>query len=148
MDGVYSADPRRVPTARRYDEIDTGEMLRLAALGAQVLHDRCVSLARRYAMPLEVRSSFSDAPGTTVRPLPTDTPRLTAATATGSTVHLVGSRLSALPELTERARSALERAGLAVKRGFADDHRLSVTVEGDAARALRVLHDTLILGIG
>ncbi len=66
VDGVYSADPRIVPTARRLDAITYEEMLEMAASGAKVLMLRCVEYARRYNVPVHVRSSYSDKPGTTV----------------------------------------------------------------------------------
>jgi aspartate kinase len=63
---VFSADPRIVPTARRLDVVTYEEMLELAASGAKILHLRCVEYARRYGIPVHVRSSFSDRTGTTV----------------------------------------------------------------------------------
>ena len=66
VDGVYSADPRLVPTARRVPYISYEEMLEMAASGAKVLHLRCVEYARRYNIPVHVRSSFSNRPGTWV----------------------------------------------------------------------------------
>ena len=59
VDGVFTADPRIVPTARRRDRISYEEMLEMAACGAKILHLRCVEYARRYQMPIHVRSSFS-----------------------------------------------------------------------------------------
>ncbi|MCL6107180.1 MAG: aspartate kinase [Actinobacteria bacterium] len=67
VDGVYSADPRIVPGARKLDEISYGEMLEMAATGAAVLMLRSVEYAQKYGVPLHVRSSFSDKPGTWVR---------------------------------------------------------------------------------
>jgi len=67
VDGVYTADPRLVPTARKLDEITYDEMLELASLGAQVLHNRSVEMAKRYNVRLEVLSSFSGKPGTKVK---------------------------------------------------------------------------------
>ena len=67
VDGVYTADPRIVPTARKLDEITYDEMLELASLGAQVLHNRSVELAKHYQIELEVLSSFSGNPGTIVK---------------------------------------------------------------------------------
>ena len=67
VDGVYTADPRKVPTARKLKEITFDEMLELASLGAQVLHNRSVEMAKRYNMNLEVLSSFSGEPGTIVK---------------------------------------------------------------------------------
>ena len=67
VDGVYTADPRLVPKARKLEEITYDEMLELASLGAQVLHNRSVEMAKRYNVNLEVLSSFSGKPGTKVK---------------------------------------------------------------------------------
>lgn len=67
VDGVYTADPRLVPGARKLEEITFDEMLELATLGAQVLHNRSVEMAKRYNVNLEVLSSFSGHPGTKVK---------------------------------------------------------------------------------
>jgi aspartate kinase len=66
VDGVFSADPRVVPAARQVPYITYEEMLEMAAHGAKVLHLRCVEYARRFNVPLRVRSSFTDKPGTLV----------------------------------------------------------------------------------
>ncbi len=66
VDGVYTADPRLVPKARRLEHVTYEEMLELAACGAKVLMVRCVEYARRYGIAVHVRSSFSDQPGTVV----------------------------------------------------------------------------------
>ena len=67
VDGVYTCDPRIVPEAKKLDEITYDDMLDLATLGAQVLHNRSVGMAKKYGVELVVRSSLSDAPGTIVR---------------------------------------------------------------------------------
>ncbi|MGA4507006.1 aspartate kinase [Propionibacteriaceae bacterium G1746] len=67
VDGVFTADPRIVPGARRIPEISYEEMLEMAANGAKILHLRCVEYARRENVPVHVRSSFSDKPGTWVK---------------------------------------------------------------------------------
>ena len=67
VDGVYTADPRHVIGARKLEEITFDEMLELASLGAQVLHNRSVEMAKRYNVNLEVLSSFSGNPGTKVK---------------------------------------------------------------------------------
>jgi aspartate kinase len=67
VDGVFTADPRRVPSARKIDLIDYDEMLELAATGARVLQSRSVEVARRHGLPVHVRSTFTDAEGTWVR---------------------------------------------------------------------------------
>ena len=66
VDGVFTADPRIVPTARKLDSVTYEEMLELAACGAKILHLRCVEYARRYDIPIHVRSSFSQLNGTMV----------------------------------------------------------------------------------
>ena len=67
VDGVYTADPRKVKNAKKLDEISFDEMLELATLGAQVLHNRSVEMAKRYGVNLEVLSSFSGKSGTKVK---------------------------------------------------------------------------------
>ena len=66
VDGVYTADPRVVPDARKLDVISHEEMLEMASLGAKVLQLRCVEFANKYDMPLIVRSSFNNNPGTLI----------------------------------------------------------------------------------
>jgi len=66
VEGVYTADPRIVPDARRLDEIGCEEMLELASYGAKVMHSRAVELGELYGMPILVASSFSDKPGTLI----------------------------------------------------------------------------------
>ncbi len=66
VDGVFTADPRIVPTARRITRISSEEMLEMAASGAKVLHLRCVEYARRFGVRVHVRSSFSQREGTWV----------------------------------------------------------------------------------
>ena len=67
VDGVYTADPRIVATARKLDEISFEEMLELSASGAGVLMSRSVEFGRRFGVPIHVRSSFNDHPGTWVK---------------------------------------------------------------------------------
>ena len=67
VEGVYTADPRKLPNARKLDEITFDEMLELASLGAQVLNNRSVELAKKYNVELEVLSSLNPVPGTLVK---------------------------------------------------------------------------------
>ena len=67
VDGIYTADPRYVKGAKKLDEITFDEMLELASLGAQVLHNRSVEMAKKYQVNLEVLSSFTKKPGTKVK---------------------------------------------------------------------------------
>jgi aspartate kinase len=64
VDGVYTTDPRLVPAARKIDVLSYDEMLELASVGAGVMHSRSIEFAKKFDVPLEVRSSFSDGPGT------------------------------------------------------------------------------------
>ena len=68
VDGVYTADPRVVPTARKIEVLSSEEMLEFAASGSKILHLRCVEYARRFDLPIHVRSSFVPAPGTLICP--------------------------------------------------------------------------------
>jgi aspartate kinase len=66
VEGIYTADPRVVPNARKLDQISYEEMLELASLGARVMHPRAVELGEVYGVPILVRSSFAEAPGTLI----------------------------------------------------------------------------------
>jgi aspartate kinase len=69
VDGVFTADPRIVPSARQIPRLSNAEMLEMAASGAKILHLRCVEYARRYGIPIHVRSSFSHKRGTWIEDL-------------------------------------------------------------------------------
>jgi aspartate kinase len=66
VDGVYTADPRLVPTARKLEQISCDEMLELAGRGAQVMHARAIELGKKFGVAIHVRSSLSDSPGTII----------------------------------------------------------------------------------
>jgi aspartate kinase len=68
VDGVYTTDPRIVPEARKIDAISYDEMLELASVGAGVMHSRSIEFAKKFDVPLQVRSSFSDVEGTWILP--------------------------------------------------------------------------------
>lgn len=67
VDGVYTTDPRIVPTAKKLDEVSYDEMLELASLGAKVMQSRSVEFAKKFGVKFEVRSSLNDHPGTIVK---------------------------------------------------------------------------------
>ena len=67
VDGIYTADPRIVPDARKLKDISYDEMLELASLGARVLHNRSVELAKKYNVNMVVRSSLNDHDGTLIK---------------------------------------------------------------------------------
>ncbi len=83
VDGVYTADPNMVPSARRLEKISYEEMLELASLGAKVLQTRSVELAAKHQVPVEVRSSFQDGPGTRVVKEDTDMEQVLVSGVTG-----------------------------------------------------------------
>ncbi len=125
VDGVFTADPRIVPGARRIPRITYEEMLEMAACGAKVLHLRCVEYARRYGIPIHVRSSFSQRPGTWV----------------------VGN----MPALGEQHRTGEEEMEQAIISGVAHDRsEAKITVVGvpdkvgEAARIFRAIADAEI----
>ncbi len=66
VDGVYTTDPRLLPEARQMGQISYDEMLELASLGASVMHNRSIEFAKKFDVPIRVRSSFSDAPGSMI----------------------------------------------------------------------------------
>ena len=129
VEGVFTADPRLIPEARRLSAVDSEEMLRLASLG--------------FAVPLTVLSSLVPAPGTVIRPLPLpeDEGRLTAVTRSGALVSLVGTHLHTFASLPERAAAALREAGLSPDAVLLTDGRLTVHVpEAQSLETLRCLH--------
>ena len=67
VEGIYTGDPNKIPGARKLEEITYDEMIELATLGAQVLHNRSVEMAKRYGVKMEVLSSITRKPGTIVR---------------------------------------------------------------------------------
>lgn len=83
VDGVYTADPNIVPTARRLNKISYEEMLELASLGSKVLQGRSVEFAARYAVPLVVKSTFKEGQGTLVTTEDLDMERMTVSGVTG-----------------------------------------------------------------
>jgi aspartate kinase len=68
VDGIYTTDPRLIPQARKIDVISYDEMLELASVGAGVMHSRSIEFAKKFDVPLQVRSSFSDAEGSWIVP--------------------------------------------------------------------------------
>jgi len=94
VDGVYTTDPRVVPEARKIDRISYDEMLELASLGAGVMHSRSIEFAKKYGVPIHVRSSFSDAPGTWI--VGEGDARRLGATVTGAALAKDEARITVL----------------------------------------------------
>jgi len=109
VDGVYTADPRIVKTARKLDGITYDEMFEMASLGAGVMHNRSIKLAKKYNVPLEVRSSFSDNEGTIIKeryPLEEKMIRGTACDEKTAKISLVG--VSNIPGIASKLFSTLK----------------------------------------
>src|SRR5574341_1599518 len=83
VDGIYTADPNIVPTARRLDRVSYEEMLEMASLGAKVLQSRSVEFAAKYGVPVEVKSSFKEGQGTLVTNEDADMERVAVSGVTG-----------------------------------------------------------------
>jgi len=150
VDGVYTADPRVCPTAKRLARISCADMYAFSRAGAQVLHDKCVALAQERGVELEVRSCdpaqtvgtrvcVGDAGGAVAgvtRRVREDDPL--------AAITLVGAALPSLA-LEKRAVLALEEAGVAVQGVEAGERTLTLRVARDhSQRALCAVHDAVI----
>lgn len=91
VDGIYTADPRLVPSARKMDEISYDEMLEFASLGAGVMHGRSIELGKKFGVQIHVRSSLTDYPGTIIMDA---TPAMEAVTVRGATLKRDISRVT------------------------------------------------------
>ena len=116
VDGVYTCDPRIVPGAVKLKEITYDEMLEMATLGAQVLHNRSVSLAKKYDVPIVVRSSLSEEEGTIVKEVVTVEKRLISGVA----VDKSPARIS-LIGLPDTPGIAFKVFNLMSKKGISSD---------------------------
>ena len=142
VDGVYTADPRIIPSAVKHEEIDCDEMLALARCGAQVLHDRSVELAKEFGVQIEVLSSMERIGGTRiVSGVSMPSPHLAGVTRDHATISVVGTGLSLLTDAAARLFQVLGDAGIAVYEVGQSDTCIHATVNEDEARsALRRAH--------
>lgn len=90
VDGVYTTDPRLLPEARMVPQVSYDEMLELASLGAGVMHNRAVEFAKKYNVPIHVRSSFTDSPGTIIA----EDPESDELLVSGAALDKNGARLT------------------------------------------------------
>jgi aspartate kinase len=147
VDGVFTADPRLVPEARKLDEISFEEMLELSASGAGVLMLRSVELGQRYGVPLHVRSSFHDRDGTWVRHEPMEEAIVSGIAHDTSAVKIAVPRVPDRPGVAATLFEPLAAAGvnvdMIVQNAAADGTTdISFTVPAEhAATALRVASD-------
>lgn len=174
VEGVYTADPSIVPDARKLDRVTYDEMLELASLGAKVLQARSVEFAKKYAVPVHVRSSFKPDPGTLVT---REEEGMEEAVVTGVTHDRSQAKISVLrvpdrPGIAAQVFGAIAERGIVVdmivqnisRDGYTDmsftvprpDYRRAVEALQDVARqvgAEGVVHDervakVSIVGVG
>lgn len=147
VDGVYTADPRRLPDARRLPVVDTRDMLALAKAGAKVLHAKSVEQALAGNVPLRLLSSFEEGPGSEVKLLPeAERPRIAGLTGNAETGRITlagrGADAGALSEAVLR----LAAAEIAALDGALTENALSVYVAPENhAAAMRLLHAEMVL---
>ncbi len=145
VDGIYTTDPRLLPTARRLSSIAYDEMLELASLGAGVMHSRSIEFAKKFGVPVLVRSSFRDVPGTMILPADRAKPRSASGVALArDEARITLENVPDQPGSSHALFSQLAAAGLAVdmivqnlgQNGQAD---ISFTVPSeDLSQALEV----------
>ncbi len=147
VDGVYTADPRKVPNARKLDEITCDEMLELASMGAQVLMNRSVQLAKRYGVELEVLSSITRKPGTLVKEVTKDMEemKITGIAKDEKVARLSVEGLPDTPGSAFKVFSTVARVGVNVDiiiqangRGGINDMSFTVA-EADVEKAVAAL---------
>lgn len=116
VEGVYTADPRKIPAARKLAEITYDEMLELASMGAQVLMNRSVEMAKRYGVELEVLSSYVRAPGTKVKEVAKrmEEMKITGIAKDEDAARVTVARLADRPGSAFKVLSAVARAGVNV----------------------------------
>jgi aspartate kinase len=151
VDGVYTTDPNVVPTARKIDRISYEEMLELASLGAKVLQLRSVELGMKYGVPIHVRTSFSDAPGTWVVPEEAAMEKVVVSgvTASRDEAKITLEDLPDTPGIAAKLFAPLADLNISVdmivqNQGHDGSTDLTFTVpKGDRKRAVDVLKDKL-----
>jgi aspartate kinase len=117
VDGVYTADPNIVPEARKLARVSYDEMLEMASLGAKVLQARSVEFAKKYAVPVHVRSTFKADPGTLVTK---EDPRMEAVVVTGVT-HDRGQAKVSILRVPDRPGVAAQVFGAVAEHGIVVD---------------------------
>jgi aspartate kinase len=149
VEGVYTADPRKVPSAKKLDEITYDEMLELASMGAQVLMNRSVELAKRYGVELEVLSSLVRKPGTKVKEATKhmEEMKITGIAKDEKVARITVAGLQDKPGEAFKVFSTIARAGVNVdiiiqntERNGANDMSFTVALS-DADRAAAVLNE-------
>lgn len=149
VEGVYTADPRKVPAARKLEEITYDEMLELASMGAQVLMNRSVELAKRYGVELEVLSSYVRAPGTKVKEVAKrmEEMKITGIAKDEKVARITVVKIADKPGSAFKVLNAVSRAGVNVDmiiqaNGSDGTNDMSfVVADADADKAYAVLEE-------
>ncbi|MFB3903113.1 MAG: aspartate kinase [Acidobacteriota bacterium] len=146
VDGVFTADPNIVPEARLLSFIGYEEMLEYAASGSKVLHPRCVEIANKFNVPLEVRSSFHDVPGTkVVKEDRLEKVAITGVTGDAKIGRIALTRVRDVPGVAARISQALGDAGICIRliiQGINHDNSNDVSLivaQDDVAKAGEIL---------
>jgi aspartate kinase len=146
VNGVYTADPSIVPDARLLEVISYEEMLEFAASGSKVLHPRCVEIANKYNVPLQVRSSFNDVPGTLiVKEEKLEKVAITGVTGDAKIARVALTRVRDVPGIAARISRSLADAGICIRliiQGIRHDNTNDVSLilaQQDAERAREIL---------
>lgn len=153
VDGVFTADPTIVPGARRIEEISYEEMLEMAANGAGVLSSRAADFSMRFKVPLRVRSSFHDGPGTWVKESTMEQPVVSGivheASAAKITVHGVPDQPGVAAALFQPLASEGVSIDMIVQNVSTDGHAdISFTVPRPQAATARTVAEGVAAGVG
>jgi len=153
VDGVYTTDPRVLPEARRVLQVGYDEMLELASLGAGVMHSRSVEFAKKFGVPIHVRSSFTDTPGTMIVSEPESKTRaVSGAAITKKEARITVEGIPDVPGVSLQLFSSVAAASISVDMIVQNVSRdgkanISFTVPRDelmsAMEAVRSVNETL-----
>jgi aspartate kinase len=140
VDGVYTTDPRVVPEARKIDVLSYDEMLELASMGAGVMHSRSIEFAKKFDVPLQVRSSFTDTEGTWIVP---ETDWMRGVVVCGAAITRDEARISLEGVPDEPGISHRVFAAIADQNVVVDMIGQNVGQDGRANIGFTVLHNEL-----
>lgn len=154
VDGVFTADPRLVPEARLLRFISYQEMLEYAASGSRVLHPRCVELAKKFDIPLEVRSSLHHRRGTTiVREEDLEKVAITGVTGDAGVARIALTQVKDVPGVAAKIAESLSGAGIAIRliiQGIRHDETndFSLIISEEDAEQARTLLEEVAQQVG
>ena len=147
VDGIFTADPRLLPEAKKLSIIDTRDMLALSRAGSKVLHAKSVELALANNVPLTLLSSFEPGEGTAVRLLPDPKrPRLAGVTGNAAAGRITLAGKGADAACLSEAVMKLSEAGIRVWDGILTENAVTVfTASEDQPAAMKLLHAEMVL---